>query len=241
MDDKKIAFITCVNDEVKYAECRSYLDRLYIPKDHTIDIINVKDAPSMAAGYNAAMKDCDARYKIYLHQDVFIKNRYFLADMLKVFLADSHIGMLGMIGKKEWGTTALGVSQWDVGSVIYGYQVIGWDLPEGKEYIEVATIDGLLMATQYDIPWREDVFDGWDFYDHSQCMEFQKRAIKWWFHGKTGYGAVMTACVLIWPLILTIMRDLSRNMVDHIILLYEMRRRSFRVRPTKNMPNRSSC
>ena len=25
--------------------------------------------------------------------------------------------------------------------------------------IEVEAIDGLLMATQYDIPWRDDLFD----------------------------------------------------------------------------------
>ena len=30
------------------------------------------------------------------------------------------------------------------------------------------------MATQYDIPWREDIFTGWDFYDVSQSFEFRK-------------------------------------------------------------------
>ena len=38
----------------------------------------------------------------------------------------------------------------------------------------VEAIDGLLMATQYDIPWREDIFTGWDFYDVSQSFEFRK-------------------------------------------------------------------
>lgn len=30
------------------------------------------------------------------------------------------------------------------------------------------------MITQYDIPWRKDLFCGWDFYDISQCKEFQR-------------------------------------------------------------------
>ena len=32
-----------------------------------------------------------------------------------------------------------------------------------------------MIVTCYDIPWREDIFDGWDFYDLSQCMEFKRR------------------------------------------------------------------
>jgi hypothetical protein len=44
----------------------------------------------------------------------------------------------------------------------------------GSVYETVQIVDGLLMATQYDLPWREDLFPGWHFYDASQCMEFQK-------------------------------------------------------------------
>lgn len=42
----------------------------------------------------------------------------------------------------------------------------------------VEAIDGLLMATQYDIPWREDLFDKWDFYDVSQTQEFIRKGYK---------------------------------------------------------------
>ena len=36
----------------------------------------------------------------------------------------------------------------------------------------MAAIDGLFMATQYDLPWRADLFHGWHFYDISQSREF---------------------------------------------------------------------
>ena len=47
-----------------------------------------------------------------------------------------------------------------------------------KPYQVVQAIDGLLMATQVDIPWRDDVFTGWDFYDISQSTEFRKNGYK---------------------------------------------------------------
>jgi hypothetical protein len=46
------------------------------------------------------------------------------------------------------------------------------------DYQEVQCIDGLIMITQYDLPWREDLFNGWHFYDSSQSMEFIKSGYK---------------------------------------------------------------
>ena len=42
----------------------------------------------------------------------------------------------------------------------------------------VEAIDGFLMATQYDLPWREDLFQDWDFYDISQSQEFIRSGYK---------------------------------------------------------------
>ena len=40
------------------------------------------------------------------------------------------------------------------------------------EYAEA--IDGVFIATAKDVFWREDLFDGWHFYDISQGYEFRK-------------------------------------------------------------------
>ena len=45
-------------------------------------------------------------------------------------------------------------------------------LYDASKIKSVDGVDGLLIATSVDIPWREDVFDGWDFYDLSQSREF---------------------------------------------------------------------
>ena len=188
MDEKKIVFITCVNDEMEYAECRYYLERLEIPEGYSTDFICIQEAPSMAAGYNAAMNESDARYKVYLHQDVFIKNRHFIRDMLEVFAHDPRIGILGVIGKRRMGTSPVDMQGWDTGKVIFDNRVMSWGIGQEEVFAEVTTLVGMLLATRYDLPWREDVFEGWDFYDASQCMEFRR----------AGYKAVVPRQTEIW-------------------------------------------
>ena len=185
-DKQKIAFITCVNDEMEYEECRYYIERLNVPDQYSVDIISIREAPFMTAGYNCAMRDSDAKYKVYLHQDVFIKEKDFISHILEIFSHDEQIGMLGVVGKKEIGLTVFDMMKWDIGGVADCNGIIDWERPRGSIYAEVvdglyteaATADGLLLATQYDIPWREDVFSRWDFYDISQCVEFKKAGYK---------------------------------------------------------------
>ena len=96
-DDKKIAFITCVNDEEQYEECSLYLRHLQLPHGMTMEYLPVRGAASMAAGYNAAMESSDARYKVYLHQDTLVVNKDFVKEILQIF-EDKSVGMIGMVG-----------------------------------------------------------------------------------------------------------------------------------------------
>lgn len=43
------------------------------------------------------------------------------------------------------------------------------------DFLQVDALDGIFLATQYDIPWRTDLFRGWHFYDISQSQEFIKQ------------------------------------------------------------------
>lgn len=72
---------------------------------------------------------------------------------------------------------------WKVGSIIAydGHCVMDTNFFEQREnqsWQEVEAVNGLLIATQYDILWREDVLDGWDFYDISQSLEMKKHGYK---------------------------------------------------------------
>ena len=66
MDEKKIAFIICVNNELYFEECVYYINRLIIPEGFSTDVIAIREADSMCAAYNAGMQSSDAKYKICL-------------------------------------------------------------------------------------------------------------------------------------------------------------------------------
>lgn len=178
MKEVSIAFITCVNDVAEYEEALYYIEQLNVPEGYHIDTIAVQEADCMTAGYQAAMQSCNSKYKVYIHQDVFIRNRDFLKHIIKIFQEDEKIGLIGMIGRKRLPEKLLVAADWDVGNIISNCGNIKKEPIECKEYLEVEAVDGLLLATQYDVDWRSDLFDGWDFYDISQCQEFRRRGYK---------------------------------------------------------------
>ena len=178
MDDKKICFIMCVNDPVYEAEALRYVQRLHVPDGYQIEQLSVYEAESMAAGYQEAMQSTDAKYKVYLHQDTFILNVDFISEMLSVFSQDGTFGMLGVLGGRTLPQDANCYLCWETGRILAysGQSLIDGDCfqQEGRSCLEVAAVDGLLIATQQDVPWRMDFLDGWDFYDVSQSLEMRK-------------------------------------------------------------------
>ena len=93
LDDSKFCFISCVNDDFFYDECQLYLQHLNFPQGMCGEIVAVRDAKSMTAGYQAAMEASDAKYKIYLHQDVFVVNKNILHELLMLFRHNPRIGI----------------------------------------------------------------------------------------------------------------------------------------------------
>lgn len=177
-DKNTIAFIICVNNELYFDECQFYIDRLTIPKGYNINIISIREADSMCAAYNVGMQSSDAKYKIYMHQDVMIREIHFLEYIIELFKQNENVGMIGMIGGTQMPKTGVTYRAWNVGMVDcrdpdMAYFMAGAkDMPQTDTIVEA--IDGLLMATQYDIPWREDLFTHFDFYDVSQSFEMRK-------------------------------------------------------------------
>lgn len=176
----KVAFIVCYNNELYMRECMDYISWLKVPEGVETEVIGIAEAESMAAGYNAAMHDSDAKYKVYLHQDVFILNENFIQDMIRIFESNPEYGMLGVIGSNRIITSGNYWINWNVGITkaddFIEEGIYKNDNPQ--ELCEVVALDGMIMITQYDIEWREDIFDGFDFYDVSQSHEFLKKGYK---------------------------------------------------------------
>lgn len=180
MDAKKICFIMCVNNEQYMQEAISYINNLELPVGYTLEILTVLEASGMAAGYNEAMRSSDAKYKVYLHQDVMIVEQNFIKYLLELF-ADPSIGLIGMVGSTGLPENAVMWHGSRVGRIYSSNIEKMTDAQLGEvigEYQEVEAVDGLLIATQYDFNWREDVFHKWDFYDVSQSFEFRKKGYK---------------------------------------------------------------
>ena len=182
MNPSEFHFIICTNHPLMMRECRLYIDRLYVPENASVRVTEITDAVSMCEGYNRAIgmkpgdvpRLTDAPIRIYLHQDTFVMNRWFLHHLQRIFSADSAIGMIGMAG-----TPLLHPS-----GIMWLGEYIGNALDASEEpYVEeepkeatpctaVASVDGFLIATSVDLPWREDLLDGFEFYDVSQSLEF---------------------------------------------------------------------
>lgn len=182
MNQNKIAFIICFNNEIFLNECITYINRLEIPYGYETEFLTITDAPCITSGYNEGMRSTDARYKIYLHQDVFLLNRHFLYDILSIFQSDSHIGMVGLVG---YPSISANGCMWKCGHILGAYPFYGtkhaYPHADYSAYhynishdgiSDVALIDGLCMITAYDLPWNTEDLTGWDFYDAFQSMEF---------------------------------------------------------------------
>lgn len=172
MNDKKIDFIICTNDSRHFDEACLYINNLEIPQDYSVNILEIREADSIFSGYNEGMGASDAKYKIYMHHDVRIINKWFLHIMLEKF-REQQVGMLGVVGSTE---LELKPWKWNAGAVAETRVNRTYCQRFGETGTDkyVKQIDGLLIATQYDLPWREDLFAGWDMYDCSQCCEFLK-------------------------------------------------------------------
>lgn len=187
-------FIACVADEDMYARCLEHIRELDVPHRREIETRKIVGATSMAAAYDDAMRSSDARYKVYLHDNALILERRLLHHLLDIF-GNPKVGMVGITG----GTRIPKSGVWyhdafhSFGYFMrYGrlqgfpYNLLppAWNkeklrpfnyLPILRKCIPAVCIDGVLMATQYDIPWRKGLYDGFIYYEGPHSLEFIKR------------------------------------------------------------------
>ena len=176
-DQGKIQFILCVNDKRELEESKFYISRLLVPERMRTELTVIEGASSMAAGYNCGMAQSDAKYRIYLHQDTCLIYPEMLNVMLDIFQQNASVGMLGVVGARRIPENGMAHSAWDTGRIDTNCKPLELNYQSDvmkQGFTVVEAIDGLFMATQYDLPWREDLFKKWDFYDVSQSLEMKR-------------------------------------------------------------------
>ncbi|MCC3374065.1 glycosyltransferase [Cohnella sp. REN36] len=177
LNPNKVCFITCYNDQDLYEESLRYIQTLHVPAGIEVETISIAGATSLAAGYNHAMQQSDAKYKVYLHQDVFIINRNMIQDVMSLFQENPNLGMIGLVGAEKLPMNAIWWQASSIWGKVYENHTGRMNLLAFQDvnhsYQSVESLDGLLLVTQFDLPWQEEHFDGWHMYDLSQSMEFK--------------------------------------------------------------------
>ena len=178
IDFHKIDFIYCVNNDQQFQESWNHVGALRVPDGYNIGLKIVKNCNGIANGYNQALSQSNAKYKIYIHQDVNILYQNFLYEILSLFIKYPHLGMLGMLGANRLPLNGV---WWEAektyGKVYFFGQFLPGNTEVYGEFESVQAIDGMIMITQYDLPWRQDLLPGWHFYDASQSLEFIKAGL----------------------------------------------------------------
>lgn len=182
MNNNKIAFIIIVVNENQYITCASCIDDLEIPLGIEVDVVSIRGCKSIAQAYNIGSNQTDAKYKVYLHSNTYIMNKSLIKDILDIFVTNNQVGLIGVVGAKRLPANGL---WWDdVGKVGEVNILRNGDSEYNKlnniieKYEIVEAVDGLIMATQIDLRWKEEIFDGYYFYDISECMEFIKKGFQ---------------------------------------------------------------
>lgn len=178
LNNNIFTFISCVNDEAAYKQCADHIKSLVVPSGYKVEFLSYRQQESMASGYNKAINDSSAKYKIYLHQDTLIINHHFLEDILNIFNNHQEIGLLGVIGCEKLPASKIWWESEKCFGKVIEFRDVFKILNLGDVSGNLGTaegIDGLIMISQYDVKWREDIFDGWHFYDISQCYEFMNK------------------------------------------------------------------
>ena len=166
-----------------YERCIAHINQLEVPAGMYTDVIAIREADCITEAYNAAMRESDAKYKIYLHQDLMITDERFIERVLRLFQDNPTIGICGVVGASEFPKSCI---WWDgrmKGTFIDDHEAEGnfqeyryeWDK---EKPLDVDVLDGLILCTQYDVLWREDLLNKWHFYDASQCFEFRRQGYR---------------------------------------------------------------
>ena len=181
LDPHKICFITNVNNIDDYNESLANWNKLKVPAGMTVESLAIQEVESITEAYEIAMKSSNAKYKIYLHQDVWIRQKNFLNVMVREFQNHPEYGIAGVVGIQQLPSDEIWKTSNKIGAICDNYmgKMTNYLYKRSAQKSQIATaLDGLILITQYDVPWRMDTVNKQYSYDVSHCMEFKKNGFE---------------------------------------------------------------
>lgn len=182
--NKKIAFIITYTNEYICKDRINYINNLYVPDGYVVDIIKIKKEKgiNIIEKYNDIIQKNNAKFKVYLDENITIVNNNFINSILGIFENNKKIGIIGVKGSKKLpSSTCFEDSCEKYGKVftcVEGSMKCEAYIEISDDYESVQAVYGGIMITQYDILWRSDTFTSLHFSSLAQCLEFESCGYK---------------------------------------------------------------
>lgn len=150
------------------------LQALSSPEGMEVQLYPVVPRGNLAMAFQRAMKHAQARYKVYISEDIAILRQDLLSDILAAFQSHPEIGLLGLSGTNRILTSGftylspqrVGFVRTADGTLLPGESV--------SELCPVQALDGYFLATQQNLDWRRDVVHGSLFLGVSASCEYRR-------------------------------------------------------------------
>ena len=99
-DERKIAVLARKTDQARYDFCMFSLQNAGWPAGYAVEYFTIDAVRPYAAQVNKVLAVTDAKYKIYINDDVCLVRKQAIEEMLAIF-QDESIGMLGVVGSQS--------------------------------------------------------------------------------------------------------------------------------------------
>lgn len=179
MNNKKLAIIIYKKSEQKTYELVNELNKLLIPNEYSVGIV-LCSGRNAAIAYNSIASKIDAKYRIYIYDDIVRVSPRLIMFVLENFIKYPETGLLGNFGStlplngditsanKYYGMYAFTDEKQKVRKVV------------GKNplfYQEVYNIDSHFFATSIDFKFDEELDNLYVADLCCQCRKMQKKII----------------------------------------------------------------
>ena len=175
--EKRFVFFVRKSDEVRYNTCLESLQALHLPVGYEAEIFTLTAETSYAAQVNRAQTLFNAKFKIYINDDIRLVCSDMLEKLLRIF-KDESIGMVSFMGSRSLSVdgNVLGVED-KQGAF---YIPMGRNLSEMRfgensteSLADVRFILPSLFAMQMDLSWDE-VYETQYYAVLAQCRKFEE-------------------------------------------------------------------
>ena len=156
--EKKVAFFVRKSDEALYRTCLESLQALHLPAGYEAELFTLAAGKPYAVQANKALALSDAKYKIYINDDMCLVQPRFFGELLAIF-KNAAVGMVGAGGSQSLPVDGNVLSSVYKRGAVYvpaedGFSELRFGDATGKA-ADVRCILPSFFATQWDIFWDE--------------------------------------------------------------------------------------